>query len=70
MILRFTLNIPHLSNYISRLAWEPSVAQASHNYFHRLLDFGLKLRFDPLNLKSQNQAKNIPMGFPRSQTKK
>ena len=64
MILRFTLNIPHLCNYISRLAWEPSVAQASHNYFHRLPDFGLKLRFDPLNLKSQNQAKNIPMGFP------
>ena len=38
----------HLSLY--KLAWEPSIAQSTHNYSSRLLALGRKLRFDPLNI--------------------
>ena len=48
-----------------------SVAQRSHSYFSRLPALSCKLRIlllfplkvDPLNLESQNQAKNIFLGF-------
>ena len=38
----------HFSLY--KLAWEPSIAQSTHNYSSRLPALGRKLRFDPLNI--------------------
>ena len=55
------------------LAWELSVAKGTQSYFRRLPTLCRKLRFslffsfkDPINLESQNQAKNIPVGLPSS----
>ena len=47
-----------------KLAWEPSVAQVIHSYSSRLPALG---QFYPLNLKPQNQEKNIPVAIPSSQ---
>ena len=62
---------------LSTIAWEPSVAQGTHSYSRCLPARGRKLRFslffpikvDPINLESQNQAKNIPVVLPSSPIK-
>ena len=51
------------------LAWEPSVAQVTPAVYQHLVvnnDFRHDSR---LNLKSQNQARNIPVALPSSTIK-
>ena len=54
------------------LGWEPSAAQVTHSYSHRLPALELfyrkifAIKVDPLNLEPLNQAKNIPVSFPSS----
>ena len=58
------------------LAWEPSAAKVTKSYSRRLPalnDFTGKLKFvikvDQLNVESQNQAKDLPVGLPSSPIK-
>ena len=60
----------HPKHFYYKLAWEPSAAQFTKSYPRRLhaqirfyRDF-FSIKVDPLNLESQNQARNIPMGLP------
>ena len=53
------------------LSWEPSAANVTKSYSRRLpaLErFYWETKFS-LNLESQNQAKNIPVGLPSSPIK-
>ena len=63
--------------YIVILVWEPNAAKVTKSYSRRLPALkrfyrGTKfftIKVDPVNLESQNQAKNIPMGLLSSSIK-
>ena len=56
------------SQIIVKLVWEPGTAQNTPAVYPHLVYFTVKLnfpfKFNPFNLDSQNQAKNISVAFP------
>ena len=62
------INVLLILSFYDTLSWEPSATKVTQIYSRRLPapERFYREKVDPLNLQSQNQAKNIPVGLSTS----